>query len=110
MPIVQIDARRITDWNTFHDVFAEAFGFPDFYGRNMNAWIDCMSYLDDPGAGMTTVHGIPPDTAVLQIDNIDSLPPDIYAAIVECSAFVNWRRINVGEPAILCLSFYRSVP
>ncbi len=37
-PKVRIDTNRIVDWNSFHDVFAEAFGFPDFYGRNMNAW------------------------------------------------------------------------
>jgi RNAse (barnase) inhibitor barstar len=108
MPIVRIDARRIIDWNTFHDVFVEALGFPDFYGRNMNAWIDCMTYLADPESRMTTVHGDPSNPVVLHIENIDSLPHDIYAAVIECSAFVNWCRIDVGEPAILCLSFYRS--
>ncbi len=37
MGVVTIDTRRITDWETFHDVFAEVFGFPEFYGRNMEA-------------------------------------------------------------------------
>lgn len=37
MTLVKLDTRRITDWDTFHDVFAEVFGFPGFYGRNMNA-------------------------------------------------------------------------
>lgn len=46
--IVRIDARRIVDLDSFHDVFAEAFGFFGGYGRNMDAWIDCMSSLDDP--------------------------------------------------------------
>ncbi|MCA9610738.1 MAG: barstar family protein [Myxococcales bacterium] len=36
-PIVAIPTRRIVDWDTFHDVFAEAFGFPGFYGRNLDA-------------------------------------------------------------------------
>ncbi|MDZ4753789.1 MAG: barstar family protein [Phycisphaerae bacterium] len=31
--------------------FAETFGFPGFYGRNMNAWNDCMTFLDGPDAG-----------------------------------------------------------
>jgi hypothetical protein len=56
MTVVMLDTRRILDWNTFHDVFAEAFGFPDFYGRNMNAWIDCMSSLGEPRDAMTSVH------------------------------------------------------
>ena len=41
---VQIDGSAISDWNSFHDIFAAAFGFPAFYGRNMNAWIDCMTW------------------------------------------------------------------
>jgi hypothetical protein len=41
--IVRIDTRLITDWASFHDVFARSFGFPDYYGRNMDAWNDCMT-------------------------------------------------------------------
>jgi hypothetical protein len=29
---------------------------------------------------------------------------------VDCSAFVNWRRIEVGQRPILALSFYKSPP
>lgn len=108
MPLVRLDAKRIVDWDTFHDVFAEIFGFPSFYGRNMNAWVDCMTYLDDPDAGMTTIHGTAADQVILQIDNVGCLPSAIYDAIIECAAFVNWRRIEMGEPAILTLSFYKS--
>jgi RNAse (barnase) inhibitor barstar len=50
MPIVDVDVLPITDWDSFHDTFAVALGFPDFYGRNMNAWVDCLTYEDD---GMT---------------------------------------------------------
>ena len=38
MKRVKIDTSLIEDWNTFHDVFADAFEFPGFYGRNMDAW------------------------------------------------------------------------
>jgi hypothetical protein len=105
MPIVRVDASEIRDWDSFHDVFAQVFGFPDFYGRNLNAWIDCMTYLDDPVAGMTTVRGSASDPVVLCLDNIDSMPEEIYRALVECAAFVNWRRIDVGGSAILVLAF-----
>ena len=71
--IVRIDARRITDWDAFHDVFAEAFGFPDFYGRNDNAWIDCMGDLDVPEAGMTRVHVARGEVLTLQLDNVADL-------------------------------------
>jgi hypothetical protein len=49
---MQLDGAQITDWDTFHDASASAFGFPDFYGRNMNAWIDCLTYLYE-GDGMS---------------------------------------------------------
>ena len=108
MPLVRIDARQIRDWDSFHDVFDAAFGFPGFYGRNLNAWIDCMGYLDDPGAQMTKVHGSASDPVVLRVDNIDSTPSDIYEALVECAAIVNWRNTESGDPAILVLAFRKS--
>jgi RNAse (barnase) inhibitor barstar len=51
MPLVRIDGTRLQSWDAFHSAFASAFGFPDFYGRNMDAWIDCMTSLDSPGTG-----------------------------------------------------------
>jgi RNAse (barnase) inhibitor barstar len=47
MAVLKIDAREITDWDSFHDVFARVFEFPDYYGRNMDAWIDCMTDVVD---------------------------------------------------------------
>ena len=109
MTVVKIDTRRIKDWETFHDVFAELFGFPGFYGRNLDAWIDCMSWLDDPSAGMTAIH--PADGIVtLQLEQVDDFIqrcPEQYAALVECTAFVNWRRIERGLPPVLTLAFYK---
>jgi RNAse (barnase) inhibitor barstar len=110
MTLVKLDTRRITDWDSFHDVFAEALGFPGFYGRNMDAWIDCMTWLDDPSAEMTTVHALPGGVVVLQLEHVGDFArrcPEQYAAIIECSAFVNWRKLEIGEPAVLALSFYK---
>ena len=69
--LVRIDTARIRDWDSFHGVFAEAFGFPDFYGRNMDAWIDCLTYLDDPAAGMSAVHAPKGGVVTLQLDGVD---------------------------------------
>jgi RNAse (barnase) inhibitor barstar len=46
MAIVRIDGTKITDWASFHIVCKEAFGFPSFYGENMDAFIDCLTYID----------------------------------------------------------------
>ncbi|MFO0811344.1 MAG: barstar family protein [Gemmataceae bacterium] len=111
MTLVEIDTGRIRDWDTFHDVFAEVFGFPAFYGRNMDAWIDCMTWLDDPSAEMTAIHAPPGGVVVLQLAAVDDFArrcPEQFAALVECSAFVNWRKIGTGEPAVLALSYFRA--
>ena len=108
MPLVSLDASRLRDWDSFHSVFAEVFGFPDFYGRNMDAWIDCMTSLDTPDDGMASVHGSASDPVVLRLDNADSIPNELFDALVDCAAFVNWRRLEIGEPAILALAFWRS--
>jgi RNAse (barnase) inhibitor barstar len=106
--LVKVDTRKIIDWPTFHSVFSEAFGFPRFYGQNMDAWIDCMTYLDDPDAGMSQIHAPMGGVVVLQLENVKDFAQrcsELYAAIIECSAFVNFRRIELGEEPILALSF-----
>lgn len=50
--IIPVPTDRITDWDSFHAVFADCLGFPDDYGANMNAWIDCLTFADDAEAGM----------------------------------------------------------
>ena len=105
---VTIDTAVIRDWGTFHDCFLKSFGFPEFYGRNMDAWIDCMSSLDDPESGMTTVHVPNGGIVVLRLEGAADFKrrcPEQYAAMVECSAFVNWRRMEQDEPPVMALSF-----
>jgi hypothetical protein len=108
MRMVTLDTRQIRDWPTFHDVVAKAFGFPEFYGRNMDAWIDCMTSLDSPEDGMPNVHAEPGGVLVLQLDHVADFMKRCrqqYDSLVECAAFVNWRRIDVGEPPVLILSY-----
>jgi hypothetical protein len=105
---VTIDTTEISDWSSFHDVFARELGFPDFYGRNMNAWIDCMTSLDSPDDGLTKVHAPESGVLVLNLEGMREFSkrcPELSCAIEECSAFVNWRRIEVGEPPVLVLSY-----
>ena len=107
--MVRIDATEITDTNSFHTVFASALGFPEFYGRNMDAWIDCLTYLDDPEAAMTNVHVQPGQCLSLVVDHAAELKtrcPELFFSLVECSAFVNWRRVEAGGQPVLALALY----
>ena len=106
---MRIDGDRIVDWPSFHSVFAEAFGFPAFYGKNMDAWIDCLTCLDEPDAGMTRVHVKVGAVLSLIIENAGKLKercPEQFEAFVECAGFVNWRRIETGDQPVLAVSFY----
>jgi hypothetical protein len=106
---LEIDGKKITDWASFHDCFSEMLGFPGFYGRNMDAWNDCMTSLDKPDDGLSSVHVAQGDVLVLCIADAGELKkrhPEIFDALVECSAFVSYRRIERGDQAVLALSFY----
>lgn len=109
MKSVTIDATQIQDESTFHDVFAKTLGFPKFYGRNMDAWIDCMSYVDTPDAGMSTIWVEPGEVLVLSIKDAEGLKqrcPELWLAFLECTAFVNWRIVEKGGPAVLTVAAY----
>lgn len=94
--VVKIDGSRITDWGGFHDVFKEAFGFPDFYGHNLNAWIDCMGDLHED-TGMLNVT-LPNSTAlIIEVYNVDAIERsnrEILQELASCTAFVNKERIK----------------
>ncbi len=104
--VVEVPVAEIIDWQTFHDVFARTLGFPDFYGRNLDAWIDCMTSVDAPEDGMTTVCVNSGELLVMVIADPDDFRkrcPDQYDALIECTAFVNFRRTDIGEAPLLAL-------
>jgi hypothetical protein len=113
MPVVSVPTAEIRDWSTFHEVFARTLGFPSYYGNNMDAWIDCLTYADDTEAEMIATENLagPGDVLTLQVEDSAAFAarcPEQYEALIECAAFVNWRRIDVGERPIVALSFFKS--
>ena len=108
MKIVKIDCNEINGWESFHEYFKKVFGFPDFYGANMNAWIDCLTYVDESD-GMSEIKIERGTVLTMQLENVDGFRKkygEIYNALIECAAFVNYRRIDVGKEPVLLLSFY----
>ena len=109
MPVATIPCGHIRDWDTFYGVFMEIFRFPHGL-KGMDGWIDYMSSADSPEDEFIPPEFIaaPGDVLTLQLDDVAEFAercPEQYAALVECSAFVNWRRIEIGERPILALSF-----
>lgn len=106
MKAIRIQADAIVDEASLHRVFAAAMGFPGFYGENWNAWIDCMSCLTDPGAGMTAFHLAPDEELRIELAGGEAFRqrcPRLFQDLVECADSVNARFAGHGEGARLLI-------
>jgi hypothetical protein len=107
MATVRLDGRAITDWPSFHRESRLKFGFPDFYGGNMDAWIDCLSTLRDDD-GMAAFRLDTDETLTIEVLHSAALrrrAPHILDALEECVAAVNERYRENGEKPALELQF-----
>ena len=94
MQTFKIDGKKITDWNSLHSEFKAELNFPDYYGENMDAWIACVDELTEK-------------PTLLQIENgkfLKENKPELLNAILECGAFVNYRKIEQGEEPNLIIA------
>jgi RNAse (barnase) inhibitor barstar len=87
----EIDGNEIRDMASFHDVFGRTLKFFDGYGRNMDAWIDCMTDLHGPNA-LSSLNL--PDGEQIQLvfrgtREFSQRSPDIIRELIECTAAVN---------------------
>ena len=105
MATVRLDGAAIHDWPSFHAQCKEAFGFPDFYGNNLDAWVDCLSYLRDDD-GMTRFQLGPDEVLEIEIANADQLQrqaPDLLEELAFVVEGVNERYEDYGEKPALTL-------
>ena len=99
MAKVTLDTEQIYNWETFHNQSAKAFGFPVFYGKNLNAWIDCLTYLPD-GDGMSQFTLAPCEQLYITLTNFtefSNAQTEICLVLLECIASVNQRYISNGD-------------
>lgn len=81
-----------------HEIFKDAFGFPDFYGRNLNALIDCLSDLRYPEYGMSNfVLDSLDQILLLEIENFSKTNNVNKTAILFAIECVNRHNIEVGQ-------------
>jgi RNAse (barnase) inhibitor barstar len=106
--VICLPTHEILDWPTFHKVFQSTLGFPAFYGNNMDAWIDCMTYIDSSAECMTKINVLPGQYLILRIDDANSFRrrcPEQFQALIDCSSFVNRRRTESGDLPVIGLLF-----
>ena len=93
---------------TFHEAFVKIMGFPDFYGMNWNAWIDCMSYIDDSEANMSQVQVAPGEqiefvvSGYIYSNELDESIP--FRNFCICTGFVNRRFKDSGSETRIIIS------
>jgi RNAse (barnase) inhibitor barstar len=100
MAVVRIDSEKIVDWTSFHSVCKEAFGFPPFYGMNLDALIDCLSYIDE-GDEMSNIFltaGESLRIELLSADNFRTRLPEISSGLVGAIEAVNQRFVEHDKP------------
>ena len=105
---VVINTAKIGDGDSFHAEFAKMMGFPDSYGRNADAWIDCMSDLGDPDTGMTKFSVAADEICIIEVlfsEDFSRRLPDIFSALVGGTAAVNQRAKAAGRSPLLALAF-----
>ena len=103
MARVTLDGAAMTDWAAFHDASQAVFGFPEFYGRSMDAWIDCLSYLRDDD-GMSAIRLEPGEILEIDILHADAWrarQPDMLDEVLYCIAGINERYQDYGEKPAL---------
>ena len=105
MAKVILDGAAISSWAAFHTQCEQAFGFPEFYGRNMNAWIDCLSYLRD-NDGMSKFHLTEHEVLQIELQHAEQLrqsAPEILEELEFCVGAINERYEDYGEKPALAL-------
>jgi len=105
--LIRIDARGLRDAASLHGALGEAFGFAESYGKNLDALVDCLTSLDNPKAALSRIQIFPGHMILLALENYD--PKDKSAAqvktLTDVVAFVNWRRLEKGEPPVLAMAY-----
>ena len=107
MKAIELSLTIFRSEEAFHSSFAEIMGFPGFYGHNWNAWIDCMSYVDDPSAGMSRVLVAPDEQLEFVVQGYEFCSEldesDVFRDFCICAGFVNsrFRRRNSGTRIVI---------
>ena len=105
MASAELNGGSILGWDTFHSESKAAFGFPDYYGHTMDAWVDCLSYLRDED-GMTRFRLKPNEVLEIVVKDAAAMRervPELLEEMTFCIAGINERYEDYGEKPALAL-------
>lgn len=98
---IEVDLSNIVGLDDFYKKMSNIFGFPSFFGNNIHALIDCLSYLPYPEAEMSNVHIMKSEYLVLEVFGFLSVSWEIREALVSSIESVNLRFQKDNIPPIL---------
>ncbi|WP_151448412.1 barstar family protein [Lacisediminimonas profundi] len=105
MASADLDGRKLVTREGFHRTCREAFGFPEFYGNNLSAWIDCMSGLRDDDGMSRFVLG-PDEVLHIVVSHAGVLKksaPEVLKLLEQGVEEVNLRCEEAGQLPMLAL-------
>ncbi len=91
--------------------FKKLLRFSEWYGANMEAWIDCMSDFDNTKYGITEFKLNSAETLIIEVLGTESFAkrrPDVFTDLIACTAsvkFVNQRSVGWGGTPVVNLAF-----
>jgi hypothetical protein len=88
--IDELDCTRWQSAREFHEDVARVLGFPDYYGKNLNALSDCMSDIEVPEQGGRVI-------IWRRYDAFAARDPQAAQGILDTVALSTWRFLLVGR-------------
>lgn len=102
-----IDCSAIEDTNSFHSEFKFKFGFPSFYGGNMDELKDSLSCLDDKWCNVSKHFQLGKNEhltiLVNQSQDFKTNYPELFLQFIEVIIAVNERYSNAGSSTRILL-------
>ncbi len=100
---VLIDFYQVKTIDDFYDQLSDKFGFPDFFGRNGDALIDCLFSLRYPQDEMTSIHITDDEYLLLELKGFSSVDQKIKDTLIICIEFVSKKCREKGQPPSIIL-------
>lgn len=91
---IYIDFKEITELSDLHEKLKEELGFPDFYGMNVNALIDCLQSMRFPEEGMSKVVLGEEEVLALELKNFSNAKMLLVNSLLVAVEAVNQREID----------------
>lgn len=102
--VTRIHVEQIVDWPTFHDVVAADLDFPDYYGRNPDAFFDCVWDLARDAEALRPARG-PLTIDLGDIAAFRARCPEQFHLIVDAIAAMNDASLAKGRQPRLFLAY-----